>query len=226
MVPSHDSPLNPDDATSDAELLQRWRDDDDQAGEALFARYYDPLERFFMNKVSSGISDLIQDTFRKCLHARERLAKPDRFRSYLFSIAYNTLRTHLRTQHRHGEHIDFDHDFDHDFDKVAIHALAPGPSSVLVARREQRLLLEGLRRIPMSCQAILELRYWEDLSGAEIAAFLGVETNTARSRLQRARDRLKQALEALAGSPEVLASTLSDLDGWARSCRRDMGREE
>lgn len=198
---------------SDAELLTRWRSGDAAAGEELFDRYYAPLERFFLNKVSSGIGDLVQETMKKCLAARDRV-DADKFRSYLFSIAYNTLYSHLRARQRHGEEIDID--------AISIATIAPGPSSVLAHKREQRLLLEGLRRIPVADQVILELHYWESLDTAGIAAVLGRPRNTIKGQLQRARKRLEDEITQIADSAEVLRSTLSDLDGWAAQCQRLM----
>ena len=199
---------------SDAELLMAWRAGDAAAGETLFDRYYAPLERFFVNKISSGIGDLVQETLSKCLAARERLDDAGKFRSYLFSIAYNTLFSHLRTRQRHGEEIDVD--------TVAIATALPGPSSALARKREQRLLLEGLRRIPIADQVLLELHYWEQFTTAEIRAVLGRPRNTIKGRLQRARERLKDAITELADSAEVLHSTLSNLDGWATQCQREL----
>jgi RNA polymerase sigma-70 factor (ECF subfamily) len=201
---------------SDAELLDLWRRGDREAGKKLFERYYESLECFFVNKIPSGMGDLVQETFRMCLEARDRIEAPDRFRSYLFSIAFNVLRGHFRKKARRGTEIDLD--------DVSIEAIVPGPCSVLVEREEQRLLLEGLRKIPVADQAILELDYWESMKLSDIAVVLGVPEGTVKSRLHRARRRLKEAMEELAESPELLRSTLADLDDWARRCRLQMGR--
>jgi RNA polymerase sigma-70 factor (ECF subfamily) len=86
-----------------------------------------------------------------------------------------------------------------------------------VARaQEQRLLLEALRAISVNFQVVLELYYWEDLSTTEIAAVLGVPVGTVRSRLDRARDALESAMTRIASSNELLQSTLTRLDDWAR----------
>jgi RNA polymerase sigma-70 factor (ECF subfamily) len=201
---------------SDAELLDRWRQGQRDAGKALFERYYDTLECFFANKVPTGVGDLVQETFRMCLEARDRIADPAKFRPYLFSIAFNVLRGHFRKKSRRGTEIDLD--------EVTVEALAPGPRSVLVEREEQRLLLEALRSIPVSDQVILELDYWESLKIDDIAQILGVPLGTAKSRLHRARQRLREAMERIAESPELLHSTLADLDDWARHCRQQLGR--
>lgn len=201
---------------SDAELLDRWRKGDTGAGKALFERYYETLECFFVNKVSTGIGDLVHETLRMCLEARDRIDEPDKFRSYLFSIAYNVLRSQFRKQGRRG--------IEMDLDEVSMQELSPGPRSLLMEREEQRLLLEALRSIPVKDQVVLELQYWESLQINEIAEILDVALGTAKSRLHRARKRLDEALERLASSPELLRSTRTDLDAWAQECRRALGR--
>jgi RNA polymerase sigma-70 factor (ECF subfamily) len=201
---------------SDAELLDRWRQGNRKAGKELVERYYESLETFFVNKVSAGVGDLVQETFQHCLEARERIEDPAKFRSFLFSIAFNVLRGHFRKKARRGTEIDVE--------EVSVEAIMPGACSVLVEREEQRLLLEALRRIPMADQTILELDYWESMTMGEIAVVLSIPEGTAKSRLYRARQRLKEAMKALAGSPELLHSTLADLDDWARQCRLQMGR--
>lgn len=199
---------------TDAELLALWRDGDLRAGEALFDRYYEAVERFFLNKVSTGAGDLVQDTFRACVEARDRVADPSKFRSYLFSIAYNVLRSRLRARQRDGVELDVD--------QVTIRALEPGPSSMLAQRRQERLLLDGLRDIPLADQVLLELYYWEQMNTAEMAEVVGRPRNTVKRQLQEARKRLEDAMTRLAGSPELLRSTLSDLESWVAGCRRAM----
>ena len=196
----------------DGELLKRWRAGDTSAGQQLFERYYDDIQRFFMNKVSAGVKDLVQETFTACAAGYERVQDSSRFRSYLFGIAYNVLRDGFRKQYRRGEEVDLD--------RVASAELSPGPSTVLFQREEQRLLLEGLRRVPIADQVVLELHYWEQLTLAELAKVMDCPRNTVKGRVRRARERLKGAIEDLAHSPEVLDSTLTHLDDWAAEIRR------
>ena len=90
---------------------------------------------------------------------------------------------------------------------------------MLAGTQEQRLLLEGLRRTPLDSQVVLELYYWERLSGRELGEVLGIPEDTARSRIRRAKDLLHRALRSIEESPEVLQSTMEDLEGWAAKIR-------
>lgn len=53
---------------------------------------------------------------------------------------------------------------------------------------------------------------------------LEVEPSKVKGQLHRARARLRKKIVELADSPEVLESTLADLDDWARECRGRLGR--
>jgi len=195
----------------DLRLVEAWRSGDRQAGEALFRRHFQGVTRFFRNKFSAGIDDLVQQTFMALLEGRERLASGANFRSYLFGIAHNVMRANLRALARQRAF---------DPSSSAIVDLDPGASTMVGRRQEQRLLLLALRRIPIESQVILELVYWEQLNAAEIAEIVGVPHSTMRSRIQRARQLLSQVIEKLGESPALIESTLSGLDDWALAIRR------
>jgi RNA polymerase sigma-70 factor (ECF subfamily) len=197
---------------TDAELLDAWRTGDRAAGRALVDRHFAAIHRFFHNKVTSGVQDLVQRTFLGCVEGRERFRGESSFRGWLFGIAHNVLRMHIRE--KHGEP---------DPTTASFHDLAPSPSSVLVAKAEQRLVLAALRRLPLDYQIALELFFWEHMTGPEIAHVLGVPEGTVRTRLRRGRLALAQLVKALAESPGVATSTIDCLDGWAMSVRAKLG---
>ncbi|MFV8753551.1 RNA polymerase sigma factor [Nannocystaceae bacterium ST9] len=210
----------PTDWERDAELLEGWRAGDDRAGEQLFDRHADAVARFFENKVHESADDLTQTTFLRMVEGRERVRAGLAFRAYLFGIAHNVLREHLR-QLAHGRELD------PDVDSMA--DLAPGPITEAGTREEHRVLLEALRRLPLKHQLLLELFYWEKLKTHEIAEILAIPASTARTRLASARAKLGETLAAVAASPELLASTLHGLDTWATDLRERLGggaREE
>lgn len=198
--------------STDADLVERWRSGDRAACALLFDRYYANLVRFFRSKVPEAADDLVQRTFLRCFEALTRLAEVHAFRSFLFGIACNTLREHYRGAHRdHARLV---------FTSVSAHDLDPSASAVVGWRQEQRLLLEALRRIPLADQILIELRYWEQLPGQEIAEIVEAPLGTVKAQLHRARLRLEAQIEALTREPAALHATASDLERWAEAVRR------
>jgi RNA polymerase sigma-70 factor (ECF subfamily) len=197
----------------DTELLTRWQAGNTQAGEQLCRRYAPALVRFFRNKVSAPVEDLVQQSLLALVEGQARLGNPERLRSYLFGIAHNVLRVHLRKIVREP-------DIDESVSSLA--DLDPSPTSMIARNREQRLLLEALRRLPIQHQLALELYYWEGLDTVEIAEVLGISASAMRSRMVRARSLLEAELAKLAASDEELRSTVDGLDGWAAQLRERM----
>lgn len=192
-------------------LFGRWRSGDARAGDRLFVRHFAAIDRYFRHKVrEEEIADLVQRTFMVCVEQPSRFQERSSLRTYLLGIARNILREHYRAKAK-GRY--------EDIDELSVIDLGAGPSSVIGLKAEQRLLLEALRSIPVAAQELLELYFWEGLTGAQLAEFLGVGEDTARTRLRRARLSVSDALKKLANSRALLESTLSDLDSWARSVR-------
>ncbi|MCX4247344.1 RNA polymerase sigma factor [Paraliomyxa miuraensis] len=198
----------------DAELLAAWRGGDAKAGRELFSRYFQPISRFFINKVGAGHEDLIQETFEACVRGRDRLREDGSFRAYLFSIAFNVLKAHLRRK-RANDQIDA-------LGSASIHDLMPSPSSIVGLAEQEQLLLDALRRLPMDTQVALEMRYWEEMSSTEIGVALALPPATIRSRLHRGRGQLEQMIAQLPASTQTRQSTLAELEGWLGRVRRSM----
>lgn len=195
----------------DLVLLEAWRGGDQKAGNQLFNRHFDAICRFFANKVSSDVDDLIQRTFMACVESKDGFRGEASFRGYLFGVARNILRRHYRDKRYKGERFDAL--------EVSVHDMGPGPSMLVAERREQQLLLQALRQLPLDHQITLELYYWESMSGSELAAVLGIPEGTVRGRIRRAKQLLEESLAELSESPELLRSTVANLEDWAKGLR-------
>jgi RNA polymerase sigma factor (sigma-70 family) len=201
---------------SDLELLDAWRDGDRAAGNELFDRHFDAVFRFFRNKVTEGAEDLVQQTFLACVQARDGFRGDASFRTYLFTAARSKLYTYFDKRRREGENIDWG--------VASCVDLGASPSGILAKDAEQRLLLLGLRRLPVDLQIALELYYFEQLRGPQLAEVLDVPEGTVRSRLRRGRELLRARIEELAEGPGQVESTMTDLEGWADGLRDAIGR--
>jgi RNA polymerase sigma factor (sigma-70 family) len=198
---------------TDAALVEAWQQGDRKAGSELFERHYEGIVRFFRNKVGpDAAADLVQKTLLACFEALARFRGETSFRTYLFSIAYRLMCKHFEAQRRNRI----------DLQTASVHDLGGTPSEVLAAREEQRLVLSAMRRIPLEYQVLLELCYWEQLTAAEAALVVEIPVGTAKTRLRRGKQLLEEQLRTLATRPELLTSTLGELERWTRSLREPL----
>lgn len=176
---------------SDAELV-RASIDDAPAFAAIFDRHYDAIAGFLLRRLERlDAEEAAAQTF---LVAFERRCSfdPNRgsVRSWLFGIANNLARrsrrseaTRLAAYSRLADEPVQDHS-----SEVIARASAEGHRADLAA---------ALMELSSGERDVLLLHSWTDLSHGEIAAALGVEPGTIKSRLSRARSRLKEALEPI-----------------------------
>lgn len=204
----------------DEEQLRAWGAGDASAGKELFDRHFEAILRFFRNKCGGDdgeIEDLVQATFAQCLASHASFRGEASFRTYLFTIARHELYAHWRRRQRTRAEVDVT--------SMSVEDLRTSPRSKLAAHQDRQLLARALRTIPLELQVALELHYWEDLSGPELAVVLELPEGTVRSRLRRGRELLHDALVRLAaeahGEPP---DSLETLDVWAKRLRDAMGR--
>lgn len=198
---------------TDLELLTAWRAGDTLAGGRLIDRHHALLWRTVVTKVPrEDVEDLIQRVVMALLERRDALREGTKFRAYLLAVCRYQIADYYRRRMRRKT------DLVSVFDS-AVEDLTPGPSSVLVEKTEQRLLLEGLRSLPLDDQFVLELHYWEGMSGPELASVFELLEPTVRGRIHRAKKRLREAMMRLTKEHPQLRETVTDLDAWARSVR-------
>ena len=197
---------------TDGELLAGWANGDREAGEALVARHFESVVRFFHNKIDRDHDDLIQKTFLGCLESQALYRGDASFRAFLFGVARNVLGKHLRGRYREPMALDFAH--------VSVAELGSSPSQLIADDQRQQMMLTALRRIPLDHQTVLELHYWEGMTAQEIGPMLGVPVGTAKTRLRRAKQLLAAELSDLAAGVSGAEPTETRLDTWAAGIRR------
>ncbi len=205
---------------SDGELLEAWQSGDREAGNHLVDRHFDAITRFFRNKVcgDDDVAELVGQTFLGCTSGKDRFRGDASVRQYLYAIAHNVLRKYIRARYKRSSEL-------LDFAAVCVQELAPASLSSIVAhKREAQSLVQALREIPVEDQIVLELMYFEGLSGSELASVLGLPEGTVRGRIARGKQRLRERVAALlASAPQRPAVTPEQLDAWAAALRREQG---
>lgn len=199
----------------DAALFDAWRAGDRGAGERLFERHFEAIYRFFEGKVSGDVvGDLVQRTFLGCVEARERFRGTSSFRTFLYAIARHELFALFRRKKAGG---------DVDFGVSSLADLAPTPSTLARQRSQREHLVHALCSLPLELQLALELRFFEELSGPDLALVLEVPEGTVRSRLRRGLEALREALSREEASRGLLGPSPRDeleLERWAEGLAR------
>ncbi len=197
-----------------ADLLRATAAGDKQALDQLFQRYRSRLKRMVRLRMNSRLqgriddSDVLQEAF---LDASRKLGDylddPQiPFFLWLRSIIGNKLlevhRTHLGAQMRDATR------------EVSLHRGAlpaansmslaaqllgkfTSPSNAAVKTERRIQLQEALNNMDEADREILALRHFEQLSNAEVALELGIETSAASKRYMRALARLQKILKEL-----------------------------
>ncbi len=205
-------------AGTDETLYDAWRSGDNESGRALFERHFDALFRFFENKAGGGdVADLVQRTFLACVEARDRFRGASSFRTFLYSIARHELSGFYRARRR-GAAVDFG--------VSSVADLGATPSTLVRQRSEHAALSSALQSLPVDLQIAVELRFWEGLSGPELAAVLDVAEGTVRSRLRRALEGLRDALASSTEGARLCPEHEADLEAWAAQLAATLKHDE
>lgn len=196
------------------ELLAAWREGNTEAGGELYERYFPVVHRFFRFKVDEAVVvDLVQATFAAWVETRDRFRGESSYRAYVLAVARHKLLDHYRAGARRR---------DVAIEDVSLAALDPSPSSLLRRGYAQRRLLDAIRALPLDLQILVELRYWEELAGPELAEVLGVPEGTIRSRLRRAQEALREHIAGIGETLPGVELAQTDFDAWVRGVRRQL----
>ncbi|WP_329457000.1 SigE family RNA polymerase sigma factor [Streptomyces sp. NBC_01497] len=128
--------------------------------------------------------DVVQDAFA-ALYRRhgDRLAGVDDPEAYVRRCVVNGARSVLRRRRTVRAYV------------PERPGLAPPPEEDVLLREEHREVLGALRRLTRRQREVLVLRYWSNLSEAQIADTLGLSRGGVKSTASRALDALARHLE-------------------------------
>lgn len=169
---------------SDAELLQRYRDGDDDAAGLLFERHHPAAVRLAGALAgASAAEDLASEAFVAVLRAVRNGAGPQfAFRPYLLTSVRNGFYAASRAASRHDLYDDLEASPD-----------APTVADGTALREESSLLAQAFATLPERWQAVLWHTTIHDESPEQVAQVLGIKPNAVSSLALRAREGLRNA---------------------------------
>jgi RNA polymerase sigma-70 factor (sigma-E family) len=159
----------------------------DEAVTRLFAAHYGRLVRLAVLLLHDRAvaEDVTQDSFVALHRSWRRLRDPDKALAYLRASVVNRARSALRRRSVADRYT----------------ASRPPPASAPSAEAgalgvlEHEQVIAAVRRLPTRQREVIVLRYYADLSEAEIADAIGVSRGAVKSHAARGMAALRQSLE-------------------------------
>jgi RNA polymerase sigma-70 factor, ECF subfamily len=127
--------------------------------------------------------ELSQDVFVKAYEHLDSFNFKSRFFSWIYRIAINTGISYQKKQHQHL----FTNRFPGNYEE--------GVDEKIMEKEKAAMLKEAINRLKNKYKMVILLRYYEQLSYAEMAEVLGISENKVKSRLFCSRKLLKTILQ-------------------------------
>jgi len=127
-----------------------------------------------------------QDSFIKAYHNLRSFNRQAKFSTWFYRIVFNTAVSYKRRQRQHFQ----------DIETTVIH-YSQEAEGMLEKTDKKKYIAKALLALSEADRTALSLFYLEEFSMEEIAEITGMQTNTIKVRLHRARLRLAEELKTM-----------------------------
>jgi len=180
------------DAPTDERLLREYLQGDSGSFELLVRRHVHELHQFVMRFTGDSVAaeDVVQESLLQVHLSASQFDPQRRFKPWLFTIAANKARDHLRRRNRRHEvpadaHLDEDADSGRRFIHLLSEETAP-PDEELLADEKRKIVREVLAAMPERLREVLILAYYHRFPYKDIGEVVGIPLGTVKSRLHAA----------------------------------------
>lgn len=187
---------------SEAELVARLKQGDEQAFASLYHQYKFQIAPNLLRLVKSAsiAEDLLHDLFLKIWENREQLDPEQSLRAYLFRIAHNMVIDFFRKAARnktYQEHLMLNANLSYSHIE-----------EMMDDHQRQAFLSKALETLSPQSRLVFKLCKLEGKSYEEISQLLQISTNTVSNHLVKANKHLKSHLDNPANLPYLIALIL------------------
>ncbi|MHC4287233.1 MAG: RNA polymerase sigma factor [Planctomycetota bacterium] len=188
----------------DATLIRQCQNGNLEAMSCLIVKYQDRIYNAILKicRNHDDAAELTQDTFVKVLENINSFRGKSSFYTWLFRVAVNHTLNYCKRRFKLSPvSLDAENDqIEENKGKLAAVLAAPdGLDPAVVAQQKElsQIVVNLIGQLAQEYRVVLVLRDIEQMTYAEIAEVLRIETGTVKSRLSRARAKLRQLLEAV-----------------------------
>ena len=176
----------------DSELIQRTLDGDQSAFTMIVEKYQKGVHALVWQKTGDFhiAQEITQDAFLRAYQKLETLKNHNLFSGWLYVIATRLCYEWCRKKRIPAQSLET---LDtNEVDKVAYSQYIEEQRETDVDDARRELVRNLLKKLPESERTVMTLHYLGEMSCDSISKFLGISSNTVRSRLNRARNRLRK----------------------------------
>ena len=178
--------------TTDNEIITRVLRGEHQLYSELVTRYQNFVFTLALRytPVREDAEEIAQDVFVKAYKALKDFRGESKFSTWLYSIVNSTSITFLRKKKLDTYSLDQEHVFEAADNKES------GTSAIQVeVKSKVEMVTKAIQLLSPDDAKLITLFYKAEQSLEEISKILGIETNTVKVKLHRARTRLKEKME-------------------------------
>lgn len=172
---------------SEANILQKLKEGNEDAYAMLFREYYVPLcnyARRYLGRKDLA-EDIVSETFFNIWTKREKIDIRTSLKAYLFQAVCKNSLYYLRKAKK--EEILEDYLAKHSTDNNGIDKFtAETPSDFLMIKDLSEKIQAGIDRLPPQQQITFKLKRYEDKKNREIAEIMGLSVKTVEMHLSKA----------------------------------------
>jgi RNA polymerase sigma-70 factor (ECF subfamily) len=184
---------------STEELVARVRAGDEEAFRQIFDRYSRPVLSFIFDMVGDRplAEDLAQETFVRAFRGLQTLREETKLSTWLFGIARNCAREHLRARRRAEGNVELDAE-----PAFELHDRARTPSGQLLDKELSGVIQSALARLDEDKRTVFTLKVLQQRSYEEIAEITGFSVGKLKTDLHRARAEMRKRIGPYLGGEQ------------------------
>ncbi len=173
----------------DEEIKEVARQDRTRADGMVIQKYRQPIFQHaaYILKDYEEAIDVAQEVFIKALRERRLYDPQFKIKAWLYRVTRNLCFNMVRDRRRRSAILET---IPKKRDDAAVQ------DRLVFQNEQQRAIFEALDHLSPDHREILQLRFYQDLSYAEISHALGIKLGTVMSRLSRAKRRLAEVIDS------------------------------